>query len=222
MTPPVGGGAHTPVTLTSLSYVVVDVETTGMRPFDGDRVTEIAAVVVRDGAIVDTYQTLINPERSIPSFITALTHISHAMVRDAPLFHEVCPDVLRLLAGHVFVAHNAAFDWRFVTAEVMRATGRGLEAPQLCTVRLARRLLPHLPSRRLDSVARYYGIEIAGRHRAGGDALATAQILLRLLADARARDCHSWSDLQRLLGARSRRARSALGAPFPQSKDPSA
>jgi DNA polymerase-3 subunit epsilon len=216
--PPVGGAQSSPA-LHSLSYVVVDVETTGMRAYDGDRITEIAAVVVRDGAIVDMYQTLINPERSIPPFITALTHISHAMVRDAPRFRDVCPDVLRLLQGHVFVAHNASFDWRFITAEVMRATGRELEAPQLCTVRLARRILPQLRSRRLDAVARHYGIEIPARHRAGGDAIATAHILLRLLAEARDRDCHCWRDLQQLLGARARRRGNPAPLSHPHWKD---
>jgi len=191
--------------LSTLSYVVVDVETTGMRPFDGDRITEFAAVVVRDGVITERYETLINPERSIPAMITALTHISTAMVRNAPRFHEVCPRVLGLLEGHVFVAHNAKFDWGFLTAEVMRATGRGIMGRQLCTVRLARRILPQLPSRRLDAVAAHYGIQIPARHRAGGDAIATAHVLLRLLADARDRDCHRWSDLEQLLRTRSRR-----------------
>jgi DNA polymerase-3 subunit epsilon len=216
------GGAETPESLASLSYVVVDVETTGMRPFDGDRITEIAAVVVRDGVITETYETLINPERSIPAFITALTHISSAMVRNAPRFREVCPDVLRLLEGHVFVAHNARFDWGFLTAEVMRATGRGLTARQLCTVRLARRVLPHLPSRRLDALAQYYGITIPARHRAGGDAIATAHILLRLLAEARERECHCWSDLERLLRTRRRRTAAATALPQRNSKDSTA
>ncbi|HEX6966114.1 MAG TPA: exonuclease domain-containing protein [Gemmatimonadaceae bacterium] len=206
------GGAPDAENLASLSYVVVDVETTGMRPYDGDRITEIAAVVVRDGVITQTYETLINPERPIPAFITALTHISSAMVRDAPRFRDVCPEVLRLLEGHVFVAHNARFDWGFLTAEVMRATGRGLTARQLCTVRLARRVLPHLPSRRLDALAQYYGITIPARHRAGGDAIATANVLLRLLAEARERDCHCWSDLERLL--KVRRRRSAIAGPL--------
>ena len=185
--------------LGALSYVVVDVETTGMQPAAGDRITEIAAVVVRDGAVADRFETLINPERPIPPMITALTHISWSMVKDAPRFRDVCGELLRFLEGHVFVAHNAEFDWRFVSAEVTRATGRRLTGRRLCTVRLARRVLPHLPSRRLDSLARHYDVDIAARHRAGGDAAATATILLRLLDEARARDCRSWTDLQALV-----------------------
>ncbi|HUO52621.1 MAG TPA: 3'-5' exonuclease [Gemmatimonadaceae bacterium] len=190
--------------LSTLSYAVVDVETTGMNPATGDRVTEIAAVVVREGRIVDRFETLVNPERSIPSFITALTHISWDMVKDAPRFADVADRFLGVLEGHVFVAHNAEFDWRFVRAEVQRATGRKLAGPRLCTVKMARRLLPHLPSRRLDALMYHYGVDNDARHRAGGDAAATAQILLRLLADARDRECRTWDDLQALLGARAR------------------
>lgn len=210
--------------LRTLSYVVVDVETTGSSPWNGDRVTEIAAIVVRDGQVTETFETLVNPERPIPPMITALTNISWEMVKDAPRFRDVCDELLRVLEGHVFVAHNAEFDWRFVTAEVARATGRKLDGPRLCTVRLARRLLPHLQSRRLDSVAHYYDVHIAARHRAGGDALATAHVLLHLLDGARERECRSWDDLQRLLGARARgrRPRRAPALPHPVDKDTTA
>ena len=206
--------------LAELSFVVVDVETTGGRPETGDRITEIAAVTVRHGAVAEVYETLVNPERSIPPFITRLTNISWDMVRDKSPFRDICPDVLRALDGHVFVAHNASFDWRFVSAEVSRATGRELAGRRLCTVRLARRLLPQLRSRSLDYVARHYGVEIPEgmRHRAAGDALATAHCLLHLLRDARAHGCERWSDLERFLATgtavpktrRPRRARSGL------------
>lgn len=204
--------------LASLSYVVVDVETTGMRAWGGDRVTEIAAVVVRDGVVVEEFATLINPERPIPRRITELTHIDAAMVRHAPRFGDVCDDVLRVLEGHVFVAHNAEFDWRFVSAEVARARGRRLVGRRLCTVRLARQVLPTLRSRRLDSLAHYYDITIANRHRAAGDARATAHVLLRLLDAARERECRCWDDLERLLGARRQRRRRRPSA-LPRSAD---
>ncbi len=202
--------------LDSLSYAVVDVETTGTRAGAGDRITEVAVVVVSRGEVVQRYETLVNPERSIPPMITALTHITWEMVKDAPRFEEICGDLLHVLAGNVFVAHNAEFDWRFISAEVARATGRRLESRRLCTVRLARKVLPHLPSRRLDSLAHYYGVEIVDRHRALGDADATARILLRLLREAQDRDCVRWDDLQRLLAPtsnRRKRKRSALPAP---------
>lgn len=209
--------------LDSLSYAVVDVETTGTRAGADDRITEVAAVVVREGEVVQRFETLVNPERPIPPMITALTHISWDMVKDAPRFGDICDELLDVLKGNIFVAHNAEFDWRFVSSEVARATGRRLEGRRLCTVRLARRVLPHLPSRRLDSLAHYYGVEIVDRHRALGDADATARILLRLLAEARDRDCIHWGDLQRLLApASGRRKRRPSALPSPVDKDTTA
>ena len=215
--------------LSSLSFVVVDVETTGSRPWSGDRITEFAAVTVRDGQIVDVFETLVNPERSIPPFIMKLTNISWEMVREKAPFRDVCADVLRVLDGHVFVAHNAAFDWRFVGAEVSRATGRELTGRRLCTVRLARRLLPQLRSRSLDYVARHYNVEIPDgmRHRASGDAIATAHCLLRLLDAARDHGCERWSELERFLASGSaapkkRRGRRPPGMPMPVQVDTSA
>jgi len=211
--------------LEALSYVVVDVETTGMNAFFGDRVTEIAAVVVRGGRIAEQFQTLVNPERPIPAMITALTHITPQMVRDAPRFREIAPELLQFLQGHVFVAHNAEFDWRFVSAEVARATNRQLTGRRLCTVRLARRVLPQLRSRKLDSLAHFYDVTITDRHRAAGDALATAHILLRLLDAARERDCRGWTDLEGLLAARSsgrRRRRGEAAMPRAANDDTTA
>ena len=188
---------------------MIDVETTGMHPGAGDRVTEVAVVIVRGGTLAERFESLVNPQRPIPPFITSLTHISWEMVKDAPTFADLAPDLVRFLDGHVFVAHNADFDWRFVRAEVQRATGKRLSGPKLCTVRLARRVLPHLPSRRLDALMFHYGIDNDARHRALGDADATARILLRLLEEDAARACGSWEELQGLIGtsARGYRAR---------------
>lgn len=211
--------------LRSQSYVVVDVETTGARPYAGDRITEIAAVVVRDGEIAEVFETLVNPQRSIPAFITQLTNITWEMVKDAPPFAEIAPDVMGVLDGKVFVAHNAAFDWRFVSAELSRTTGRNLMGRKLCTVKLARKLLPQLPRRSLDHVARYYGVDINGRHRAAGDALATAHCLLRMIDDLSDRGCECWDDLEKLLGmsaAKRRTKRRAPAMPGPVSRDTTA
>ncbi|MDE3052657.1 MAG: 3'-5' exoribonuclease [Gemmatimonadota bacterium] len=208
--------------LAGLSYVVVDVETTGTSPQRGDRITEIAAVVVREGRVDETFHSLINPERPIPRYITQLTGISWAMVKDAPRFSEVSARLRALLADHVFVAHNAPFDWGFVSMEMDRAGHEPLDNERLCTVRLARRLLSHLPRRSLDHVTAHYGIAIEDRHRALGDALATAKVFARLLDDAYARGCDTWADLDRLLhpGVAPRRRWSAL--PRPASDDRSA
>ena len=209
----------------SLSYTVVDVETTGSSPERGHRITEIAAVRVERGEVKDVFQTLINPERSIPPFITALTSISWEMVKDAPKFGDVCEELLARMAGTVFVAHNATFDWKFVAAEVARATGRRIEGRRLCTVRLARVILPQLRRKSLDWVANHYGVHIEGRHRAGGDALATAHCLLRMLKAARAdHECATWEHLERLAGNRTarRRTRRPPAMPTPVTRDTTA
>ena len=211
--------------LDSLSYTVVDVETTGGNPNAGHRITEIAAVRVEHGRIHDVFQTLVNPERPIPPFITSLTSISWDMVKDAPKFRDVCAELLARMEGTIFVAHNAAFDWRFVSAEVARATGRRIEGRRLCTVRLARAVLPQLRRKSLDWVASHYGVDIEGRHRAGGDALATAHCLLRMLRSAAVdHECATWSQLERLTGNRGARRRAARppAMPMPVTRDTTA
>jgi DNA polymerase III subunit epsilon len=210
--------------LASLSYVVVDTETTGGRAYYGDRITEIAAVVVRDGKIVEMFETLVNPERPIPYFVSQLTNITWAMVKDAPTFDRIAPDVMRVLEGNVFVAHNALFDWRFVAAELSRTANQRLRGRRLCTVGIARKVLPQLPRRSLDHVARYYGIEITGRHRAGGDALATAKCLIKMMADLADRGCDTWEDLDALLRKppKRRKKRRPSGLPTPVTRDTTA
>jgi DNA polymerase-3 subunit epsilon len=169
-------------TLRDEDWVVVDVETTGGSPHAGHRVTEVAAVWVRGVEVVRTWSTLVNPERRIPGMITSLTGINDAMVRDAPRFRDIAPELSEVLRGRVFVAHNAAFDWRFVQAEMERAMGSQMAGRQLCTVRLARKLLPQLPSRSLDGLAEYFGLDIEARHRALDDAEVTAEAFVRLVA----------------------------------------
>ena len=176
-------------------FAVVDVETTGMRATGPDRVTDIAVVVVHGSRRELVFESLVNPGVPIPLRIAGLTGITDALVRGAPNFAQVADVLLGALAGRVFVAHNARFDWGFLTAEVRRARALGLAGPQLCTVRLARRLLPQLESRSLDSLSYYFGLENRARHRAAGDALATAEVLERLLVLARERGARTLADL---------------------------
>ena len=207
--------------LHSLPFVVVDVETTGGSPGTSDRVTEVAAVHVDGPSVTLAYSSLVNPERPIPWHITRLTGIDDAMVRGAPTFRDVAGELAAHLVGRVFVAHNARFDFGFLDAEFGRIAPTPLAAlvtGQLCTVRLARRILSHLPRRNLDAVSHHYGVAIEGRHRAAGDALATASVLHGLLRDASYRGVHTWDDLERLLGARTARARRRRSA-LPQAAD---
>ncbi len=195
--------------LMDVAFAVVDVETTGTRAATGDRVTEIAIVDVRDGVVGEVFSQLVNPQRPIPSHITALTQISWAMVKDEPTFRQIAYAVSTRLAGRVFTAHNAAFDWRFVSEELSRGCGAQLAGPRLCTVRMARALLPQLSRRSLDHVTNFFGIRVSARHRAGGDAVATAEVLVRLLHVAADRGLDSWDALEAHLAATRHRRSSA-------------
>ncbi len=204
--------------LSDLAYAVVDVETTGSRAGIGDRVTEIAVVVV-DGARGEiVLDTLVNPERPISAVVTRVTGITNGMVASAPTFDEILDDVRGALAGRVFVAHNARFDWSFLNAELKRARDLALASPRLCTVRLARRLVPGLPSYGLDSLTAYFGWENPARHRAGGDAHITARLLSRLLGLAQADGVRTLPELEALTRGRGRRKRSPSKKPGSQRR----
>ena len=165
------------------TYVVVDVETTGFSP-PADRVIEIGMVRVAECRIVDSYETLINPRRPISGRITSLTGISCDMLAGRPTFGQVCDEVVRFLGDAVFVAHNVSFDWRFVQSEIALARGGKLLNRKLCTRRLASRLLPEIERRSLDEIALFFNLSFPARHRALGDALVTAEILLRFIERA--------------------------------------
>ncbi len=202
----VGG---TVATLDQATFAVVDVETTGSRAAAGDRVVEIGVVTLVDGRAEVVVDRLVDPERPIPRFVRQLTRITPDMVRGQPTFDEVADEVTDALAGRIFVAHNAQFDWRFLQAELRRAKGFALEGPRVCTLRLARRLLPGLRSRSLDALAEYFGVSIEARHRAAGDALATAKVLSGLLERAADQGIQTIAELERM-SARPRRKRSAM------------
>ncbi|MEK9502122.1 3'-5' exonuclease [Gaopeijia maritima] len=191
--------------LDELRFAVVDVETTGGRAGGGDRITDIAIVEVQGGAVVDEFTTLVNPGRTIPRMIQSLTGIDQAMVADAPFFEHVAPEVQDRLRGRVFVAHNVGFDLGFVRAELQQALGEAELGAALCTVRMARGLLPRLRRRNLDALTQHYGITIHARHRAHGDALATARVLIRLLDEAARQGSHDLKSLRRNLRRRNRR-----------------
>ncbi|MEA1996148.1 MAG: 3'-5' exonuclease [Gemmatimonadota bacterium] len=165
------------------AYVVVDVETTGFKP-PGDRVIELGMVRVEGARIVDRYETLINPRRPIPAWITSFTGITWSMVAESPSFEEVCGTFLDFLGDSVFVAHNASFDWRFIQSELSLVSGRKLLNGKLCTKKLTHRLLPELERRRLDDLAHFFNLSFSARHRALGDALVTAEVLLRFIERA--------------------------------------
>jgi DNA polymerase III epsilon subunit family exonuclease len=188
--------------LHTLPFVVVDVETTGGQPGGADRVTEVAAVHVDDDRVELAFHSLVNPERPIPWHITRLTGIDDAMVRGAPTFRDLAGEFAAHLVGRVFVAHNASFDFGFLSAEFARVAPTPLGElllAQLCTVRLSRKLLSHLPRRNLERVSQHYGVTIEDRHRASGDGSPRPMLLPR--AAAAPRVCIYLGDLDVLLGA---------------------
>lgn len=198
------------------TFAVVDVETTGSGAAGRDRIIEIAVAVLSRGRVELVFESLVNPGRPVARYVRQLTGITDEMVRDQPRFAEIADALVAALAGHVFVAHNMRFDWAFVSGELRDATDLVLAGPRLCTVQLARRLVTGLKSRGLDSLARYFGVEIAARHRAGGDAVATARILQRLLDLAAERGAVTLDDFGAL--GRRRRRRKKRGA-MPQPMD---
>jgi DNA polymerase-3 subunit epsilon len=192
--------------LDDCAFAVVDVETTGMRAGFGDRITEIAVAVVHGGRREIVFESLVNPERSIPRGICAITNITDEMVRYAPRFSDLAERILVALSGRVFVAHNARFDWNFVCAELRRSRDLTLDGTRLCTVRLARRLVKGVRSCGLDNLCRFFGFHNGARHRAAGDALVTAELLCRLLTLAREEGARTLQDLA-LIETRRARAR---------------
>ncbi len=167
--------------LNELDYVVVDVEATGAK-LPPNRIIELGAYRISGRKIVDSFLTLVNPEIAIPRFVMALTGISNEMVKDAPLFAEVAPRWLEFVNDAVLIAHNAPFDTNFLNHEIARVyPGHRMINAHLCTVTLSRHVIPGLTSYRLDTIADHFSIPIMARHRAGSDALATAEIFLHLL-----------------------------------------
>ena len=182
--------------LDECAFAIVDVETTGMRAAEDDRITEIAVVLMQGARREVVFDSLVDPGRPIPARITELTGISDEMVRGKPTFADVADQVLAALAGRVFVAHNARFDWGFVGAEIRRARDLELDGARLCTVRLARRLIRQEPSYSLGALATRFALEFPARHRAAGDAIVTAMLLERLLDAARDRGARTLADLE--------------------------
>ncbi len=188
------------VPLAELDFVVVDVEATGGAPDRGDRITEIAAVRIRGGVVRESFESLVNPGRPIPSSVTALTNITDAMIAGAPRFADLSDELRSMLEGAVFVAHNAHFDWRLLQAEFKRCRGIRLAGERICTLRLARALHPELPHRSLPALADYYAIALDIWHRAGPDARATAELFVRFLDRLSEAGVTDWACLQRFLG----------------------
>ena len=158
-------------------FVVVDIETTGLS-YSRAKITEIGALKLRNNKIIDRFETLVNPEKRIPSFITRLCGITNDMVKDSPKINHVLPDFLKFLGDKCFIGHYATFDYNFLNHNAQIHHDRSLLNEKLCTCRLARRLLPELPSKSLPNVSNHLGISETTEHRAMSDAMITAKIFI--------------------------------------------
>jgi len=165
--------------MTNINYVVVDIETTGFSA-SSDRITEIGAVKIVNGVIIEEFNQLIDPGIPIPWRITEITGITSDMVAGKPAIEEVLPLFLEFCAGCAIVAHNARFDMGFIRFNANRL-GIDCNFELLDTVVMARRAFPHLHNHKLDTVARHLNIELIGHHRAADDARATARIFLHCM-----------------------------------------
>lgn len=175
----------TPQALADITFVVFDLETTGDAPAVG-AITEIGAVRLHGGRVTGEFQTLVNPGRPIQPFVVGLTGITDAMLRGAPTLDEALRDFLEFCGDAVLVAHNAQFDLGHLSAVHHMFHGAPLQRPAICTLKLARQLLPDLPHRNLDAVSAELGLGGADRHRALGDARITADVLSIFLERAAA------------------------------------
>lgn len=160
---------------TNQTYVVVDVETTGGRP-GLHRVTEIGAVKIKNGKVVDQWSSLINPQRSIPANITRITGITEEMVIDAPIFLEVADSFSEFMGDAIFAAHNVNFDYGFISAE-FKMIDRKFRHPKICTCSSMRKLYPGHPSYSLKNLCKAFQIDLKSHHRALCDAKAAAELL---------------------------------------------
>jgi DNA polymerase-3 subunit epsilon len=165
------------------TVIVLDFETTGMSPNVGARPTEVAAVRIENGRIVDRYQSLMNAGVYVPAFITDLTGITNTMVRNAPPIEQVMRELHTFVDGQPLVAHNVSFDRKFLEAEWQRLR-LPMTSPLLCSLLVSRRLYPHLASHKLGALVEQLNLPRTGRyHRALADTEMTAHLWLRMMAD---------------------------------------
>ena len=162
------------------SFIVLDFETTGLSPAEGARATEVAAVLVRDGVIVDRFQSLMNAGVSIPGFIQDLTGITNRMIVQAPPNDEVMSRFLDFIEDRPLIAHNASFDKKFLDAELSRI-GKQVKQPIACSMRIARRVYQQAPNHQLGTLVKFARIQTDGVfHRALADSEMTARLMLKM------------------------------------------
>lgn len=187
---------YSPALLTDIrSSVLVffDLETTGLDDIQ-DEIVEIGAQKYIGGKLVDEWSSLVCPKQQISPQATKISGITQEMLDGQPAIESVLPHFLQWMQGGILVAHNATFDIGFVREAALRM-GIGIEWPVLCTLKMARSLLPSLERKNLDTLAQYYGVQFEARHRSIGDVKVTAEVFHRLL-EKEAMDIDTWQDFQ--------------------------
>jgi DNA polymerase-3 subunit epsilon len=165
------------------TFIVFDFETTGLSSAHGERVTEVGAVSIQNGKVVDQFSSLMNAGVTISAFIEAYTGITNQMIQDAPPAHEVMTRFAKFIEGSPLVAHNASFDRKFLDAEFARV-GQERYQDICCSMRVARRVYPHAPNYKLGTLAEYTGVDVDGRrHRALTDAMMTAGLWMKMIEE---------------------------------------
>jgi len=181
------------------TVVVLDFETTGLSPGQGDRAIEIGAVRIKDGHISERFSALMNPGFNVSSFIEQYTGISNAMLKQALPCNEVMADFVDFIGDDNLVAHNASFDKRFLDAEIERLSAH-YPGQFACSLLLSRRLFPEAPNHKLATLVQYQNLPNDGVvHRALADAEMTAALLVRLQHDLCQRYTCPWPDHAQLM-----------------------
>lgn len=175
-------------------FVVLDLETTGLNA-GKDKITEIGAVKIKNGQVIDKFSSFVNPEVPIPSFIVKLTGITNEMVEDAPTIEPVMLQLLEFINGATIVAHNAPFDLGFLK-HFAKAMGENIKHPVVDTLQLCRKMFPKLDKYRLNVVAKHLGVKLENHHRAVDDSLATAHIFIKCLEILKEKGCATIDNIE--------------------------
>ena len=181
--------------LENLSYSIVDIETTGLDPV-ANEIIEIGAIKIENREIKDIFNKLVRPERQVPENITNLTGITQEMVASEFPIKPIISQFVTFIGSTIIVAHNAEFDTSFLKNSMKKWLNKDMDNLIVCTVLIARDILPNLENHKLHTVAKYFGLEVTNRHRAIGDAELTYQIWLHLLHKLKERNIVTRNDLE--------------------------
>ncbi len=181
-----------------MDYVIVDIETTGLYP-EQSEIIEIGALLIEKKDIKSVFNPLIKPKQPIPKEIEDLTTITNDIVKNHPGAEEVLPEFINFIGDKTLIAHNAEFDMGFLQYHITKILGKEIKNHYICTVKLARALLPGLSNHKLHTIANYYKIPIPNRHRALGDVEITYQVWLKLLEELKKKEITTKDGLFKLL-----------------------